>query len=114
MYVLFFLLLAGLGYGALFYRYNPIFLLLGIAATILLMLVPMDSDIVWQTISSTDIDGTIGADTTDLTEVQTDDHVLFSLTEGWEYTAWIWMHIFILMIHCVFFFKYMMSAVSAS
>ena len=112
MYVLFFLLLAGLGYGALFYRYNPIFLLLGIAAVILLMLVPMDSDIVWQTTSSTDIDGTVGSDTTDLTETKTDSHVLFTLSEGWEYTAWIWIHVFILIIHCVFFFKYMMSAVN--
>ena len=112
MYVLFFLLLAGLGYGSLFYRHNPIFLLLGIAAVILLMLVPMDSDIIWETTSSTDIDGTVGSDTTDLTETKTDSHVLFTLSEGWEYTAWIWIHVFILIIHCVFFFKYMMNAVN--
>ena len=111
MYVLFFLILAGIGYGALFYRYNPIFLILGMGAICILMLVPMDSDIVWQTNISTEIDGSQFGETTDLTTVTTNDHVLFTLTEGWEYTAWIWMHVFILIAHAVFFFRYMMSAV---
>ena len=109
MYVLFFLILAGIGYGALFYRYNPIFLLLGIGAIVILMLVPMDSDIIWVTSITADIDGSQFGETTDLTSTTTDTHVLFTLTEGWEYTAWIWMHVFILITHGVFFFRYMMS-----
>lgn len=108
MYILFFVILAGLGYGALFYRYNPIFMLLGIGAIIILMLVPMDSDIYFET--SVTIDGSQFGETTDIT--QTDRVVLFSLTEGWEYTAWIWMHIFILITHAVFFFRYMMTVVA--
>tara|TARA_B100000470_G_scaffold3093_1_gene2245 strand:+ start:2814 stop:3149 length:336 start_codon:yes stop_codon:yes gene_type:complete len=105
MYVLFFLILAFIGYGALFYRWNPIFMLLGIGAIVILMLVPMDSDIFFET--TTTIDGSQFGETTDIT--QTDQIVLFSLTEGWEYTAWIWMHVFILITHGVFFFRYMMS-----
>jgi len=112
MYVLFFLLLAGIGYGALWYRYNPIFLLLGMSAIVILMLVPMDADIVWHTNITTEIDGTQFGETTDITETTTDSHVLFSLTEGWEYTAWVWFHVFILAIHVVFFFRYMMNMVT--
>ena len=107
MYILFFVILAGLGYGALFYRYNPIFMLLGIGAIVMLMLVPMDSDIYYET--SVTITGSQFGETTNLT--QTDQIVLFSLTEGWEYTTWIWLHIFILITHSVFFFRYMMTVV---
>ena len=114
MYVLFFLILAGLGYGALFYRYNPIFLLLGIGAILILMLVPMDSDIVWETQITSEIDGSQFGETTDLTQTTTDQHILFTLNEGWEYTAWIWLHVFILITHGVFFFRYMMSAVGSA
>ena len=78
MYILFFIILAGLGYGALFYRYNPIFMLLGIGAIVILMLVPMDSDIYYET--SVTIDGSQFGETTDIT--QTDRHVLLTLTEG--------------------------------
>ena len=109
MYILFFLVLAFIGYGALFYRWNPIFLLLGIGAIIILMLVPMDSDIVFETNVTVEIDGDQFGETTDLTQTSTDTHVLFTLNEGWEYTAWIWMHVFILITHGVFFFRYMMS-----
>ena len=107
MYILFFIILAGLGYGALFYRYNPIFMLLGIGAIVMLMLVPMDSDIYYET--SVTITGSQFGETTNLT--QTDQIVLFSLTEGCEYTTWIWLHIFILITHSVFFFRYMMTVV---
>tara|TARA_B100000470_G_scaffold121358_1_gene93664 strand:+ start:143 stop:475 length:333 start_codon:yes stop_codon:yes gene_type:complete len=106
VYIVFFLVLAGLGYGALFYRYNPIFMLLGIGAICILMLVPMDSDIYYEWDST--IDGSQFGETTDLST--NNRIVLLTLTEGWEYTAWIWLHVFILITHGIFFFRYMMSS----
>ena len=105
MYIVFFLILAGLGYGALFYRYNPIFMLLGIGAIVILMLVPMDSDIYYEWDST--VDGSQFGETTDL--ATNNRIVLLTLTEGWEYTAWIWMHVFILITHRMFFLRYMRS-----
>jgi hypothetical protein len=102
MYIVFFLLLGGLAYGALFFRSNPIILILGITATVFLMLVPMNDDIVFtntMTNNSTAV-------------VETDQTILFSLTEGYEYTAWIWLHIALLIVHVVFFFAYMMRTLA--
>ena len=82
-------------------------MLLGIGAIVILMLVPMDSDIYYET--SISVDGSQFGETTDLTQV--DRHILLTLTEGWEYTAWIWMHVFILITHSIFFFRYMMTVV---
>lgn len=98
MFVVFFLLLAGIGYGSLFFRWNPVILVLGIIGVVMLMLVPMGEDIYYE---STITDST-GA-------VTTEQIVLFSLIEGYEYTAWIWIHVALLITHTVFLFSYMMG-----
>lgn len=78
---------------------------MAIASTVMLMLVPMGDDIVWSTEQT--VTGTEAGGTTSLTV--TDEHVLFSLNEGWEYTTWIWLHVALLIAHAMFFFGYMFT-----
>ena len=106
MYVLFFLLLAAFGYGALYYRKSPIILLLGIISVVVLMLTPMNDEIVWSTTETETVTGAQFGETTNLTVAATDNHVLFKLTEGWEYTTWVWIHIALLIVHSVMFFAF--------
>ena len=104
MYIIFFLLLAGLSYGSLLMHFkvqNPVILVLGIIGTVMLMLVPVGEDIVFST--NTTIEVNSGA------QAITETHTLFSLTEGYEYTAWIWIHIGILVTQMVFLFSFMMG-----
>jgi len=98
MFVIFFLLLAGIGYGSLFFRWNPVILVLGIIGIVVLMLVPMGEDIYYES-TVTDSVG----------NVTVEQIVLFSLIEGYEYTAWIWLHVALLVTHTVFLFSYMMG-----
>lgn len=99
MYIVFFLLLGALAYGALFFRTNPVILVLGISATVFLMLVPMNDSVSY--VNTINQNGT---------NTITEETVLFTLTEGYEYTVWIWLHIAVLITHVVFFFAYMMRA----
>jgi hypothetical protein len=100
MYIIFFLLLAGLSYGSLLMHFK-VQNVLGIIGTVMLMLVPVGEDIVFST--DTTIEVNSGA------QAITETHVLFSLTEGYEYTAWIWIHIGILVTQMVFLFAFMMG-----
>jgi|32_taG_2_1085360.scaffolds.fasta_scaffold00844_5 hypothetical protein len=102
MYIIFFLLLGGLAYGALFFRSNPVILILGITATVFLMLAPMNDDVVFTNVMTTNA----------TTTIETDETVLFSLNEGYEYTTWIWLHVALLIVHVVFFFAYMMRTLA--
>jgi hypothetical protein len=104
MYIIFFLLLAGLSYGSVLTHFkvqNPVILVLGIIGTLMLMLVPVGEDIVFST--NTTIEVNSGA------QAITETHVLFTLVEGYEYTAWIWIHIALLVTQMVFLFAYMMG-----
>ena len=104
MYIIFFLLLAGLSYGSVLTHFkvqNPVILVLGIIGTLMLMLVPVGEDIVFST--NTTIEVNSGA------QAITETHVLFTLVEGYEYTAWIWRHIALLVTQMVFLFAYMMG-----
>ena len=106
MYVLVFLLLAVFGYGALYYRKSPVLLVLGIISCVVLMLTPMNEEIVWSTTQTEEISGAQFGETTDLDVTSTDNHVLFKLSEGWEYTTWLWLHVAILIVHSVMFFAF--------
>lgn len=104
MYIIFFLLLAGLAYGSILLHFrvqNPVILVLGVIGTVMLMLVPVGEDIVYST--NTTIEVNSGA--VPITETI----VLFTLVEGYEYTAWIWIHIAILVTQMVFLFSFMMG-----
>lgn len=108
MYIAFFLLLAFLGYGGLFWRDRPVILVLSIVACSLLMLVPMTGDIV----ITTDFGGTMtgsGSDVTNQVAGGSDDFVLLSLEEDWEYSAWVWLHLLVLLIHSTVFIRGMLE-----
>lgn len=112
MYLLFFALLSGLGYGSLFFRHQPIMLLLGIMSFSILMLVMTDTgnNTEGQVVVGMNFDtnwlGTEQGTATDLDKTGTDEIVLLKL-EGWEYTIWIWLHVFLIIINSLFFFNYM-------
>ncbi len=109
MYILLFALLAGLGYGGLLWRDKPMLLGLSIIAIVVLMLAPMDSDITFSMNTDVDIDGSENGETTDLTTVGTDTIVLLSLTEGWNYTVWLWLHVALLLVLSFFFLSSMLG-----
>jgi hypothetical protein len=104
MFVIFFLLLAGLSYGSLLLHFrvqSPVLLVLGIIGTLMLMLVPVGEDIIY----ATDTIIEVNSASVPITETV----VLFSLVEGYEYTAWIWIHIAILVTQMVLLFSFMMT-----
>ncbi len=70
------------------------------------MLTPMNEEIVWSTTQTEEISGAQFGETTDLDVTSTDNHVLFKLSEGWEYTTWLWLHVAILIVHSVMFFAF--------
>ena len=70
------------------------------------MLTPMNEEIVWSTTQTEEISGAQFGETTDLDDTTTDNHVLFKLSEGWEYTTWLWLHVAILIVHSVMFFAF--------
>ena len=109
MYILLFALLAGLVYGGLIWRDKPMLLGLSIIAIVVLMLAPMDSDITFTLNTDVDIDGSENGETTDLTTVGTDTIVLLSLTEGWNYTVWLWLHVALLLVLSFFFLSSMLG-----
>ena len=109
MYILLFALLAGLGYGGLLWRDKPMLLGLSIIAIVVLMLAPMDSDITFTLNTDVDTDGSENGETTDLTTVGTDTIVLLSLTEGWNYTVWLWLHVALLLVLSFFFLSSMLG-----
>lgn len=110
VYIAFFLLLAFLGYGGLFWRNRPFLLILSIIATLVLILLPMGGDVV----ITTNFGGTItgaGSDVTNTTAGGSDEYVILSLGDGWEYTVWIWLNVAILLIHFTVFLKEILSGV---
>lgn len=109
MYILLFALLAGLGYGGLFWRDKPLLLVLSIISVLVLMLAPMDSDITLSIDTDIDTDGTEFGETTNITEQGTDVIVLLSLTEGWNYTVWVWLHLALILILSFFFLSSMLG-----
>ena len=113
MYIVFFLILAVLGYGALFWRDKPLLLLLGIIATTVLMLAPLDGSVVVTTEFDSTWAGTEQGTSTDLDRTGSDDWVILALDpEGWDYQVWLWLHVAILIIQSVSFFGIVMRAVT--
>jgi|GEM_PF-4248571 hypothetical protein len=110
VYIAFFLLLAFLGYGGLFWRNRPLLLILSIIATLVLILLPMGGDVVITTNFAGTMTGA-GSDVTNTTAGGSDDIVLLSLGDGWEYTVWIWLNVAILLIHFTVFLKEMLEGV---
>jgi len=112
MYIVFFLILAVLGYGALFWRDKPLLLLLGIIATTVLMLAPLDGSVIVTTEFDSTWAGTEQGTATDLDRTGTDDWVILALDpEGWDFQVWLWLHVAILIIQSVSFFGIVMRAV---
>ena len=116
MYLLFFALLSGLGYGSLFFRHQPVLLLLGIISFSILMLVMTDTgantegEVVVGINFDTNWLGTEQGTATDLDRTGSDELVLLKL-QGVEYTIWVWLHLFLIIVNVVFFFNYMMTEV---
>tara|TARA_B100000678_G_scaffold283110_1_gene282830 strand:+ start:37 stop:390 length:354 start_codon:yes stop_codon:yes gene_type:complete len=116
MYVLFFALLSGLGYGSLFFRHQPILLLVGIMSFSILMLAMTDSgtntegEVVIGMNFDTNWAGTEQGTSTDIDRTGSDEIVLLKL-QGWEYTVWVWMHLFLIVVNGLFFFHWMMTEV---
>ena len=112
MYVVFFAILAILGYGSLFWRDKPLLLLLGIIATTVLMLAPLDGSVVVTTEFDSTWAGTEQGTATDLDRTGSDDWVILALDpEGWDFQVWLWLHVAILIIESVSFFGIVMRAV---
>ena len=55
--------------------------------------------------------GSIGTDATSAVNSGTDSIVILSLTDDWEYTVWIWLHVAILLIHFTVFIREMLQGV---
>ena len=111
MYIVFFAILAGLGYGSLFWRDKPLLLLLGIIATTVLMLAPLDGPVVISTEFDSTWVGTEQGTATDIDRSGSDDWVILALDPvGWEFQVWIWLHVAILIIQSVSFFGMLMRA----
>ena len=112
MYIVFFGILAVLGYGALFWRDKPLLLLLGIIATTVLLLAPLDGPVVISTEFDSTWAGTEQGTATDLDRTGSDDWVILALDpEGWDFQVWLWLHVAILIIQCVSFFGIVMREV---
>ena len=107
MYLLFFALLSGLGYGSLFFRHQPIILLLGIISFSILMLAMTDSgtNTEGQVVVGMDWSGTEQGTATDL-----ESEIILLKLEGFEYTVWVWLHLFLIIVNSLFFFNYMFTA----
>ena len=111
MYIAFFLLLAFLGYGGLFWRKNPLLLILSIISVLILILLPMSGDVEINSNFGGTTVGNVGGDATTAVNSGSDTIVLLSLTDGWEYTVWIWLHVAILLIHFTVFIREMLQGV---
>ena len=89
MYIVFFLILAGLAYGALFWRDKPLLLLLGIISITVLLLLPLDSNVIVTTEFDSTWVGTEQGSSTDVDRSGSDDLVILALDpEGWEFQVW--------------------------
>lgn len=116
MYVIFFLLLSGLGYGSLFFRHQPILLLVGIMAFSILMLMMTDTgnNTEGTVVVGINLDqATVGTEQgtqTNTNTVSSDELVLLKL-QGVEYQIWIWLHLFLIIVNSLFFFNYLMTEV---
>ena len=112
MYIVFFIILAVLGYGSLFWRDKPLLLLLGIECTTVLLLAPLDGSVVISTEFDSTWAGTEQGTATDIDRTGSDDLVILALDpEGWDFQVWLWLHIAILIIQSVHFFSILMRAV---
>ena len=112
MYVVFFAILAILGYGSLFWRDKPLLLLLGIIATTVLMLAPLDGSVVVTTEFDSTWAGTEQGTATDLDRTGSDEWVILALDpEGWDFQVWLWLHVAILVIQSVSFFGILMREI---
>lgn len=117
MYVLLFALLSALGYGSLFFRQSPVMLILGIISFSVLMVMMTDSGnntegmVVIGMNFDSNITGTEQGTSTNVDKTGSDELVLLKL-EGVEYTVWIWLHLFLIIINSVFLFSYLMQEVS--
>ena len=112
MYVVFFAILAVLGYGALFWRDKPLLLLLGIIATTVLLLLPLDSNVIVTTEFDSTWIGTEQGTSTDIDRAGSDDIIILAIdAETWEFQVWLWLHVAILIIQSVSFFGIVMREV---
>ena len=112
MYIVFYIILAVLGYGSLFWRDKPLLLLLGIVCTTVLLLAPLDGSVVISTEFDSTWAGTEQGTATDLDRTGTDDLVILALDpEGWDFQVWLWLHVAILIIESVSFFTIVMRTV---
>lgn len=120
MYVLFYLILSGLGFGSMYAgmtgRVSPVFLLLGIISFSILMLMMTETGtnteglvVVGMNFDS-NITGTEQGTSTNVDKTGTDELVLLKL-QGVEYTIWIWLHVLLIVINSVFFYSYIMNEV---
>ena len=122
MYLMFYLLLSGLGFGSMYAgmtgRVSPVFLLLGIISFSVLMLMMTETGtnseglvVVGMNFDS-NITGTEQGTATDLDRTGTDDWVILALDpEGWDFQVWLWLHVAILIIQSVSFFSIVMREV---
>jgi hypothetical protein len=120
MYLLFYILLSGLGFGSMYAgmtgRVSPVFLLLGIIAfsVLMLMMTETGSNTEGQVVVGMNFDsnvtGTEQGTSTNVDKTGTDELVLLKL-QGVEYQIWIWLHVLLILINSVFFFSYVMNEV---
>jgi len=110
MYVVFFIIMAIVAYSGLYWmREKPVVLVLSMICVVLLMLMPMNDGVTYDithAINQTET-GTQagGAQNVNVIGTNTESIVLFKLNEGYEYTAWIWFHVGLLMLYVLFFFN---------
>ena len=120
MYLMFYLLLSGLGFGSMYAgmtgRVSPVFLLLGIISFSVLMLMMTETGtnseglvVVGMNFDS-NITGTEQGTATDVDKTGTDELVLLKL-QGVEYQIWIWLHVLLIIINTIFFYSYIMNEV---
>lgn len=63
---------------------------------------------------TTNFGGTVtgaGNDVTNTTAGGSDEYVILSLGDGWEYTVWIWINVAILIVHFTVFLKEILQGV---
>lgn len=108
MYVIFFMILALFGYGGIFMRGKPLFLIFSIISVSILMLVPFGSDIITsQSIDVTEV--LTGTDSSTTLDIEgSEDVVLLSLA-GYELTVWVWFHVALLIVYSLMFFFWAMK-----
>ena len=114
MYLIFFILLSGLGYGSLIFgRRQPLFLIIGIIAMSVLLVIMTESgnNTEGEVVIGINYDSTFAGveqdAPTSMTKTGSDEYVLLKL-QGVEYTVWVWLHVLLIITSMVFLFAYIM------